>query len=338
MGSSGDRHIGRDGNLTAGMTRLCLAAITAIALLLPITIISTLPVAAYATTSAEIQTQIDDLTEEIVSAEAKRDAAYDDFGYAATELYKMDSSGAIVLSLVSADNVPNLLASIAYLTAVSLDCVDTADKAQATADELGAKKSELGELLVEQKAREEAWARADEIHFPQGGGMPWSNLSYWGANVAYAGCGLCAYTSVVDILTGASYTPTEMLDIRGDWVGMESSVSDASGTPDGSSHHDFTLGKFGIESYESGIRDSEAFADELSKPERVAIVCARGTVFHNKDGSYRYTDGHYVCVYKLDDEGFHVQDPAVQDANIVYTYDEMQRLLNGTSSVVFYAN
>lgn len=296
------------------------------------------PRQAHALTLAEIRSDISATQDEIEASEAKRDAAMEALGDVSSEIYKIDSAGSLLTTLISSDDIDGLIKNIEYLRSVGREYARAAQQASEASDELNMRLDELEELEAIEKAREEAWKEADKKHFPQGGGMPWSNLPYWGANVAWAGCGLCAYTSVVDILTGADYTPTEMLDIRGDWVGMESHVNDASGTPDGSTHHDFTLKTFGIESYESEIRDSEAFATELSKEETVSIVCARGTVFHNKDGSYRYTDGHYVCVYKYDDEGFHVHDPATQDANIIYTHSEMQRLLNGTSSVVFYCN
>lgn len=304
-------------------------------------ILASTPSMAEAQTVEEIQAAIEETEAAIAETEENYKSALSSSSSVAVELYKCVSSNNILNildTLLSANDINDIIDGITYMSALGADYSEKMITAQSRQEELEEKREELAELYAAAEAREKMWENAASCHYQQGGGMPWSSLSYWNSTVSRSGCGLCAYTVMVNILTGSNYTPSEMLDIRGDWRGMEKSVTDKTGTGS-KTHYQFTLDTFDIESYTTDTRDAYALAEELEQGETVAIVCAQGTIFHNSDGSYYYTSGHYVVVYKVEGEDyFHVQDSAISDANVTYTYSEIQKVLNRTNSIVLFSN
>lgn len=180
-------------------------------------------------------------------------------------------------------------------------------------------------------------ADAEHLQFAQSG-EPWSYMDYWGGTVAMNGCGLCAYTSVVDILTDADYTPTDMLSIRGDWEGMDNYADDRTGVASGQTHHDYTLEQFGIETYRIPV-SLDSLATTCSRGDSVAVLCAGGDdIFLGTVGDEHSYPGHFVCVWKYDGV-FHVHDSAISHGygcDVIYTEEEMSELLSGTTSIMSY--
>ena len=60
-------------------------------------------------------------------------------------------------------------------------------------------------------------------------------------------------------------------------------------------------------------------------------MSAEGQAFKDKNSGWRYTNGHYVCIYRCDDGGFYVQDSAgttkEDGVAVYYTDDEMGTML-----------
>lgn len=180
-------------------------------------------------------------------------------------------------------------------------------------------------------------ANADDLQFSQDGEY-WKILGYWDVNVGYAGCGLCSYTSAIDIVTGSSYTPTDMLVMRGDWAGMDNWIDDETGL-DGQTHRQFTYDKFSVAS-----RNVDVDIDSLIKAldeNAVCVICTGGPVFYDVYGNLYNYPGHFVCVYRYDhDSGiFHVHDSAVEHylgTNVEYEMWQMEDMVAYTSSIVAY--
>ena len=172
-------------------------------------------------------------------------------------------------------------------------------------------------------------------------GEPWSDLPYWGDNIAMNGCGLCAYTTMIDILVGTSYTPEDMLYIRGDWEGMDGWVNDNTGSGE-ETHHDWTLATFGVDSWNIEV-NIDSLREAVSRGDSVAMLCAGNTeeyIFRGTAGDEHQYDGHFILVWDYDADGnFHVHDSAVSHGygcDVVYTPEEMQEMINNTSSIVEY--
>lgn len=296
--------------------------------------------------SAQAKT-IHDYDEEISAQQAvvdEKDVAYDDALRKLTDMtkwcYKNTSIENIVQSVISGTSMKDAVDSVEYASRVYEQYASEADETRAAKEEAEAARDELVSLRNERIARSKSLENATKVQFPQGGGNEWSGLRYWGGNVGSSGCGLCAYTVAIDVLTGADYNPAQMLDIRGDWVGMDGYPDDSTGTKDGSSHHDWTLAKWDIETWNIDNTTS-ALAEALDNNESVAIVCSHGNSFKNKSGVWRSTDGHFICVVGHDESGFHVSDSAYshdEGTDVVYNDADMSRMLSGANLVTIYAN
>ena len=178
---------------------------------------------------------------------------------------------------------------------------------------------------------------ADELQFSQDGEY-WKVLGYWNANVGYAGCGLCSYTSAIDIVTGNSYTPTDMLVMRGDWAGMDNWIDDDTGL-DGQTHRQFTYDNFSVASRNVDV-NMDSLIEALDE-NAVCVICTGGPVFYDIYGNLYNYPGHFVCVYRYDNDTgiFHVHDSAVEHylgANVEYETWQMEDMVNYTSSIVAY--
>lgn len=256
----------------------------------------------------------------------------------ATWMYKNGTGDSLVKLFTGCDNVSSTISNIEYMTHVYEQYKQkTIDADNARKDAENAVES-LKTLRADKEKRIRNLARANDIQFQQGA-SPWNTLPYWGSTIGWAGCGLCAYTVIIDVLTGADYTPSDMLDIRGDWRGMDGFVDDATGTP-GSTHHDYTKSTFDIETY-SIPKTVEAMRNEVSSDEKCAMICAAGNVFKDGSGAWRWSSGHFIAVYAYDEQGFHISDSSYNHdlgANVIYSDSDMARLLSGTQQIVVYSN
>ena len=179
--------------------------------------------------------------------------------------------------------------------------------------------------------------RPETIHFRQGDER-WKKIKYWDGNIWSDGCGLCAYAMIVDILNQADYDPISMLKKRGDWQGGEQFPEQTIGSKDGSTHEEWTLKTFGIQM--SGVVVTlDEMKEKLHQGKTCYLVCSLGRVFHDKNGKYRNSHGHFVIVFKHDDDGFHVQDPAYERSlgcDVVYSDKQMRKMMKNAASITDY--
>ena len=173
---------------------------------------------------------------------------------------------------------------------------------------------------------------SEEYHYCQWNGS-YSGLPYFGGagTIADSGCGLCSYTSMVNILKGTHYQPDEMLEVRGDWYGCEEILDQTTGTPNGMSYRDWTKDYFGIEMTE--IDDTaQAVRDALEEGNTCVIVGTYGSGFLDNQGNSRYSPPHYICAYRCDDRGIYVHDSALTDETgtaVFYTDAQLDAIVNG---------
>lgn len=276
-------------------------------------------------TPARAQT-IDELNAAIASIEAdmaQREAAVEAAKAALAESvrdsYKSGGTGAeqSLSAVLDADGMEALISNAQYADSLSRKHAQAVADARVATAELEGARDELMRLREEAIAREEAKLNRDsgEYHYCQWG-ESYSDIRYFCGTIASAGCGLCAYTTMVNLLIGTHYMPDEMLAIRGDWNGQEELLDLYP------SHAEWTREHFDIDM--TLIPDTVADARAaLSEDETVLIVCSGGTVFHDKAGNFRYSDGHYVVAYRCDDGGFYVHDSSYKgdDGTAVYYTD-----------------
>lgn len=300
-----------------------------------------LPSSAYAMTLAEYDTAIAEAQATVDQKNIELANAQSDLDETTKWIYKNTGggAGAIIQFMASGQDLTETVENIEYMQRIIVSYQEQAAAAATAAQEAQKAVDELEELREEQAARLKALSTKNEIHFQQGGGNAWSGLSYWNGTVASSGCGLCAYTVIIDVLTGYEYTPTDMLKIRGDWRGMDGYPNDSTGSGS-QTHAEFTKSTFDIDMYEISI-DVDSMKAALEGGESAVMVCARGSVFKDKQGNWRYSSGHFIAVYGYDEEGFHVADSAYNSsrgANVIYSDSDMARLLSGSNHVVVYEN
>lgn len=297
------------------------------------------PQDAHAATIADLQAQIDGKQAEIDALELASEDADAALAEIVKKMYETKTPG--LATAFTADDFSEIINNVEYANDMYAVYQAAAENAEDAKDAIPAKQKEIDEL--QQRIDNRLNRDPDTVQFPQGGGMPWSGVFYWTGSIARSGCGLCAYTVVVDILTGADYTPDEMLKIRGDWSGTEASMDSRFGTPDGQTHQQWSVDYFDITTKRVAVSRSslnEALADD---GESAAIILARGnSVFKNKDGSWRSSSGHFVVCYRIDGEGnYRVHDSAVSSdlgMNVVYSPSDMDRLLSGTNAIIAFHN
>lgn len=241
--------------------------------------------------------------------------------------------------IITGNDISDTFDKVEYVGQIYNDYVEKAAAAKQAKTEAEAAKQELEGMRAERANRAKSLEEAKTIQFPQGGNNAWSGLPYWTGSVARAGCGLCSYTVVIDVLTGNNYTPADMLGIRGDWKGMDGYPDNNTGSGN-ESHADFTRRMFEVETYNIS-HDVETLKQELSNGEACSIVCAAGRAFKNKSGTWRYSSGHFIAVVGYDEQGFHVADSAYssdQGTDVVYSDGEMATMLSRASHVTIYKN
>lgn len=292
---------------------------------------------------------LDELHEQVEAAKVAAQEARDGYESKKAALdgivnaaYKNGSKD-ITDALLGASSFGDVMNGLVYGSALTDDGVkkvQEAREAQATADEAIARAEELA---AQEESRIAARENARYMHFTQWK-EPWAGIPYWGGTIASAGCGLIAYTVAMNILTGSDYTPATMLDFRGDWSGSEQSLDSTYGTPDGSTHAEWTYANFGVESImlpTSGDRMATLDA-ALAGGESAIQICASGYAFKDTFGWRNSPYGHYITIYLHDEETdtYYVQDSSASfgEEAIEYSRDEMSRLMSHAYTIVEYRN
>lgn len=297
------------------------------------------PVAAHAKTISEL----DDAIAGIESSIGTKEQAVSDAQAALSETiksnYKGNSNRAMLYVLMDSNGLEAMVANEQYAKSVNRKYLRTIENANTAMSELRDAKATLEVLRAEKVAQQEARKNADVYHYCQWG-EPYSDIRYFCGTIGSAGCGLCAYTSAINILKGTDYSPDTMLAIRGDWVGTEEYVDSTVGSPNGLNHADWTKDRFDV-TMESLPAQVGTARDVLSDNEAVIIICSGGTVFHDKAGSWRWSGGHYVIAYRCDGNGFYVHDSSYQGDNgtaVYYTDGEMQGMLTAAGQMTVLHN
>ena len=241
--------------------------------------------------------------------------------------------------ILSSDSLSDIITSSQYLESISNKYVSSIESAKGALDELTAAKDTLTELKEMRQAQIKSREGADNMHFRQWG-KDYSDIRYYCGTIGNAGCGLCAYTVAINILKGTDYTPETMLPVCGDWQGLVHYPNSTAGTPDGTTHAEWTKNYFDVtmETIEGSVK---SLREALTDGESVVIALARGYSFKNKSGSWRYTNGHYVCIYRCDDEGFYVQDSSGstdEDGRAVYYTDAEMKTMISTGTFIKLSN
>lgn len=297
------------------------------------------PVMARATTLDELQVQLE-------RAQADSDVRQTEYEQAQAELqrtlsgtYKENATSAPEI-LSTPNSVGKALMAIKYGNAVTdkvVSQIQAESYAKRAADDAKAKV----ESLIEQERRQKASLQnADSIHFAQWDPR-WGTVRYWNGTITTHGCGLVAYTVMVDILTGRNATPDQILAERGDWAGTEQTIDSTTGGH-GRTHRQVTYDLYGVTTEELSLAgDRRATLDAVLDGESVVQVCAAGQAFKNSDGYWRWSGGHYILIYRKDDSGcYYVQDSTWQAKGqaVQYTASDMNHLLACAHSLVAYHN
>lgn len=313
------------------------------------TAMSAFPVTASAATVKELNAKYDEMSEVAKEKQAEYEKEADELEELMVTSYK-DGNPSIIDIITQSQSLNDLISRATYADSIQqkkAQQVEAVKKAKEDADQAAA---DAKAVLEQKKAQRLSLDNADKIHFAQWTGGDWASRSYWGGTVATHGCGLCAYTVAIDILTGAGLTPSEMLDKRGDWAGCEYYVdgTDAAytGSKDGLSHGEWTKKTFDVTMTDiSGSSLDEKFAnmdEALKNDEACVIVCSAGSyVFKSNDGSKRSSNGHYICVYRADDNGYYVQDSTYEGdkgTKVCYSHDDMARVLENSSHQIEMCN
>ena len=317
------------------------AIIVSAALLSALALPTIAPQPAAGETIAELSDRIADIENQMREREETVEATKASLMGTVREAYKTgDRSPQSTLSfLLASGDMDALLSKTQYADAMSRQYVHEIAVARDARAELEGTRDELNTMRKELEARRDAMTNADDgrFHYCQWG-EPYSNIRYYCGTIGSAGCGLCCYTSVVNILNGTSYDIPTMLATRGDWMGEEGLLDSYVGTPEGMTHHDWTLDHFGIESepVAPSVEDARA---ALEGGESCLILCTKGKVFHDKAGAWRWSSGHFVCVYRCDDNGFYVHDPSYQGDNgtaVFYSDAEAAEMFYNANNLVRY--
>lgn len=299
------------------------------------------PRTAHAETIAELSARIEEIEGQMREREEVVDATKASLVETVREAYKTgDRSPQSALSFILASgDMDALLSKTQYADAMSRKYIHEIDAAREARAELEGMRDELESMRKELEARRDSMANADDgrYHYCQWG-ESYSDIRYYCGTIGSAGCGLCCYTSVVNILNGTSYDIPTMLSTRGDWRGEEGLLDSYAGTHGGMTHHDWTLDHFGIESEPIPATVGAARA-ALEGGESCLILCTKGKVFHDKAGAWRWSNGHFVCLYRCDDNGFYVHDPSYQGDNgtaVFYSDAEASAMFANANNLVKY--
>lgn len=297
------------------------------------------PTVSYAKTIAELDDSIAGIESTIHEKERAVADAQGTLSETIKTAYKSNNDDTFLTVIMDSDGLETMVSNEQYAKSINRKYIKSIETAHNAVQELNDAKASLEALRAEKVAQQEARKNADVYHYCQWG-EPYSNIRYFCGTVGSAGCGLCAYTSAINILKGTDYRPDTMLSVRGDWAGTEEYVDSRVGSPNGLNHADWTKEQFDV-TMESRDANTATARETLMENEAVIIICAGGTVFHDKAGVWRWSGGHYVLAYRCDDNGFYVHDSSYQGDNgsaVFYSDAEMQNMLNVAGQMVVLHN
>lgn len=167
----------------------------------------------------------------------------------------------------------------------------------------------------------------------------WGDHPYWDRNFNLCACGLCSFTMAVNILTGTSYNPVEVYDMRKAWglPQLQEGNGDICACDAHECFNPMFREVFGVESTFLEDKSLESFKRELLKGDRVIWFSSRhwGEPWIWADGSKcenQYEEGHLVCAWKYEDGKFIIKDPNgtfEQGNDVAYDHEQFEKLLVG---------
>lgn len=298
------------------------------------------PTISYAKTIAELDESIASIEASLATKEQLVNSTQAELSDNIKTAYKTNNMGSSTLvALMDSNGIEQMLSNEQYARSINRKYIESINNATTAVAELADAKETLEGLRAEKVAQQEARKNADTMHFCQWG-QYYSDIRYFCGTIGSAGCGLCAYTSAVNILKGTDYTPDSMLSLRGDWAGTEEYITSTVGSPDGKNHADWTYDTFGIHMEQLDANTAVA-RQVLEDNECALIICSGGTVFHDKAGVWRWSGGHYVLAYRCDDNGFYVHDSSYQGDNgtaVYYTDAEIAPMLRTAEQMIMLHN
>lgn len=167
----------------------------------------------------------------------------------------------------------------------------------------------------------------------------WAAHPYWESDFTGMACGLCSFTTAVNILTGTRLNPVEVYDMRAEW-GLPQKQEGEGDICACDAHEEFNpmmRELFGVESVFLEDKSLESFAQTLEAGDCVIWFSSRdwGEPWIWADGSKcenQYTMGHLICAWKHENGLFYVKDPngtREQGNNVTYNHEQFERLLQG---------
>lgn len=296
---------------------------------------------AHATTLAELE-------EQLAQAQAvlgEKQQAYDGSQATLREvLGGMYKDGGMTASdlLSKTTDVTSMLNAVRYGNAMTDQVASQIQASKVARDEADKVRQDVQDIIDQKKRQAESLKNADNIHFCQAD-PKWGMVSYWNGTIATHGCGLVSYTVAIDILTGRNATPDQILTERGDWAGTEQTITSTEGSRSGKTHEQVTRELYGVETEPLDMDGNRLQTlDSALGEESVVQVCAAGSAFKNNNGYWRYSNGHYIIVYRKDDSwNYYVQDPSWGDENgraVCYSPSEMARMLSLAHTMTAYHN
>lgn len=166
----------------------------------------------------------------------------------------------------------------------------------------------------------------------------WAGLPYYFDDIGGSGCGLCAFTAAVNLLTGRNLSPLDVYRARQE-CGLDQR-SDISGVCARDAHealNDLNRRLFGVESEFLEDASIEGFRRALAGGDAVIWCSSRdtGEPWIWSDGSkqeWQHPKGHLVAVWKCEGGCFFLKDssgPCCKGNNVCYTEEQFARWLVG---------
>lgn len=167
----------------------------------------------------------------------------------------------------------------------------------------------------------------------------WAEHPYWERDFTGMACGLCSFTTAVNILTGTRLSPVEVYDMRAAW-GLPQKQEGEGDICACDAHEEFNpmmRELFGVESSFLEDKSLESFARTLEAGDCVIWFSSRdwGEPWIWADGSKcenQYAMGHLICAWKHENGLFYIKDPngtREQGNNVAYNHEQFERLLQG---------
>lgn len=141
----------------------------------------------------------------------------------------------------------------------------------------------------------------------------WANVEYGAGTLSDTGCGLCCGAMAVQILTGTTCTPDEL-------VSLSHGATLSDGVNDIDKTVDFIRNSWGAE---TNIKASEV----MYEPDAIAEMVNNDWIAfgscHGYFGDMETSDsGHIVLIYDVDENGFYIRDPYCITNNRQFSFEE----------------